>query len=471
MESKSFGGFIKNTFGGLVMKKGKLIAYFIFFMLAVTELHAKETLKWGMDSKKIKKKGKIEKIYQNYFCEILYLPKNSVFQNEYDECLLFSRDEGLISRLQKTDKNFESLLEENTQNNTKFEAVQKGISHVFIYEGELVEVKFDSNYFNERKSFLKPFPEANSFEVFALMMGFCDYIQKPYKNDFGEYESKGLVNFDGDGYISLQYAHNTYWNRFSSAHTFFNKNEVAISEILVPFVKSADAALEAQQKKDRELAYKKNPGPFGTWWEMNEKDLQYILTEKKKLSSKDTDIDDLNEKIGDYSSKYSLFKYTGSSIIKEFYPQKSVDLVSRYFAVFNAGKDLYQVFAVANHSRALTKKDIITYEKKNEMSFQELKTWLTELYGTPKEKNEKSVYWISEKGIKIELFSEDRLVKLYSMWDGKEYGGWDYYTCLVYTDMAKYRELLSAEKKALKKKEQEEADAARKKEEEQKSFF
>lgn len=441
------------------MKKGKLIAYFIFFMLAVTELHAKETLKWGMDSKKIKNKTNIEKIYQNDFCEILYLPKNSVFQNSYDEYLLFSKKRGLISRLQNTEKLFDNLLEEANQSNgkSKFEPISKE---------ERQNLKYDSFYFNERKSFLKKFPETNSFEVFCSLLGFCDYLQKPYKIDSGDFESKGLIDFDGKGYISLVLAtKNNSWN------DFFWENFYSINEIKKSFNDSVAVALEAQQKKDRELAYKKNPGPFGTWWGMNEKDLQYILTEQKNLSNKDTDIDDLNEKIGDYSSKYSLFKYAGSSIIKEFYPQKSVDLVSRYFAVFNAGKDLYQVLAVANHSRALTKKDMVSSDNKNEASFQELKRWLTELYGTPKEKSEKSVYWISEKGIRIELFSEDRLVKLYSMWDGKEYGGWDYYTCLVYTDMTKYRELLSAEKKALKKKEQEEADAARKKEEEQKSFF
>ena len=67
---------------------------------------AKDKLSWGMDSKKIKKKVTIEKSYSNDFCEILFLPKNSVFQNEYDEYLLFSKEDGLISRLQKTEMEF-----------------------------------------------------------------------------------------------------------------------------------------------------------------------------------------------------------------------------------------------------------------------------------------------------------------------------------------------------------------------------
>ena len=89
------------------MKK-LILSMFVLSLLSIS-CFAKEKLSWGMDSKKLKKKVNIEKSYKNDFCEILYLPKNSIFQNEYDEYLLFTNEDGLISRLQKKDTSYEDF--------------------------------------------------------------------------------------------------------------------------------------------------------------------------------------------------------------------------------------------------------------------------------------------------------------------------------------------------------------------------
>ena len=108
---------------------------------------------------------------------------------------------------------------------------------------------------------------------------------------------------------------------------------------------------------------------------------------------------------------------------------------------------------------------------KNQKKFSDLKLVLTEQYGSSKGNSDNTVFWITDKGIKIELLSESKLVKLYSYWDGKEYGGQDDYTCLIYTDMKKYNALLNSENELVEQEKQEQFEAAKKKENEQKSFF
>lgn len=147
-----------------------------------------------------------------------------------------------------------------------------------------------------------------------------------------------------------------------------------------------------------------------------------------------------------------FFSNAGKTSIKKFSPKKSVDSISEYYAVFDNDKGLYQVFSVVNHSRAYNLKEMTPSETKNKNAFTNLKSVLTEQYGIPKEVTKDSFYWLTENGIKIELFAKDFVVKLYNWFDGKEYGGHDYFTCLVYTNLKEYEELVSSEKIATEKK-------------------
>ena len=166
-----------------------------------------------------------------------------------------------------------------------------------------------------------------------------------------------------------------------------------------------------------------------------------------------------------------MFKYSGTTTIEEFIPQKYADSISEYYAAFDSSNGLYQVFTIVNHSRALNPKEIYEKGEKNQNAFKKMKSVLTEQYGKPIEKSNNSVYWMTDMNIKIELFSESKLVKLYSSWNGKEYVGQDDFTCLVYTDSKKYEALCSSEKKAIEKDKKEQSDAAEKKATMQKSYF
>ena len=211
-------------------------------------------------------------------------------------------------------------------------------------------------------------------------------------------------------------------------------------------------------------------GSFGTFWGMNKDDLYLICKKDSQLSKDLTDIRTLNEKLN-YSDYYTVFKYSGSMAMKKFVPQKRADSISEYYAAFDSSNGLYQVFTIVNHSRALNPKEMYENSEKNQNAFKKMKSVLTEQYGKPIEKSNNSVYWMTDMNIKIELFSESKLVKLYSYWDGKEYGGQDDFTCLVYTDSKKYETLLSSEKKAIEKDKKEQSDAAEKKATMQKSYF
>ena len=100
-----------------------------------------------------------------------------------------------------------------------------------------------------------------------------------------------------------------------------------------------------------------------------------------------------------------------------------------------------------------------------------MKAILTEQYGEPQKKDEMSLYWITNDNVKIELFGESKVVKLWSYYYGKEVGGYDDYTCLVYTDLDVYDSLCAKEQEMRESEAQKAKKAQEEKENQQKSYF
>ena len=475
------------TYTTLCIRKRFSIFIYCFLVLAVKSYAASAVLKWSMNIDSFEKKVPASVKYEDEYFTIAHLPKGSVYNNDYDEYLVFGKNvtysedkavlkskKELVRRIQKTDLSEKEF----------FNFIKTKYNRFYKYSEKLTsESETEYNVYEIKKNIFIPvnsitsrdileesfeeFPSKYSLEVIMSLLYNPSYDCKVFSDGRSTENLISAFFFENATYIVLDFDdHNGGFD--SKEFTYFIDYKYhKLKEIMSNFEENA---LSVRYKKAEKM-FMENAGPFGTAWGMNKNQLELICADHSKLSNKITDISSLNEKIEDYANYYNLITLAGATTIKKFSPKKSVDSISEYYAVFDSEKGLYQVFTVANYSRALTPKEMDSYSKKNGKSFSELKSTLTEQYGNPKENSKNSLYWITNKGIKIELFSEEKLVRLYSFWDGKEYGGMDYFTCLVYTDSAKYEKLVSAEKTIIQEKKEQEEAAAKTKDAEQKSFF
>ena len=479
-------------------KQISLLLISLLITSCVSSRWGSASLRWGMDLESFERTYITKEKIETDLYSIIYLPKNSIYKNEFDEYLLFANDiwissdsfsfkhkKRLIRSLLVTDFTLaeckEKLKELNSfsEKSEKYDCVEKE------FEFPLKELC------NEDDAILsfEDFPSENSIPVIFLL------LNQPYNYAMGYKNEKDLSrNYYGNSWTKESYEYftgiffkngknfilsydrdsNSFFYKLLGAYPeyFFRKlntryaDDIFLNQIADVYRKFL---VHIDQVKLSSLQ-ERIAGPFGTFWGMNKNDLYLICKKDSQLSKDLTDIRILNEKIN-YSDYYTVFKYSGSMAIKKIVPQKRADSISEYYAAFDSSNGLYQVFTIVNHSRALNPKEMYENNEKNQNAFKKMKSVLTEQYGKPIEKSNNSVYWMTDMNIKIELFSESKLVKLYSYWDGKEYGGQDDFTCLVYTDSKKYETLLSSEKKAIEKDKKEQSDAAEKKATMQKSYF
>ena len=478
------------------MKKriGILLLISLLITSCVSSRWGSASLRWGMDLESFERTYITKEKIETDLYSIIYLPKNSIYRNEFDEYLLFANDiwlssdssffkhkKRLIRSLQVTDFTLAECKEKLKELNT------------FSEEYE-IEKEFEfplKELCNEDDAVLsfEDFPSENSIPVTFLLLDQpynyaigsksgndvsrnyygSSWTHESYECFTGIFLKNGknfILSYDRDSnsfFYALLGAHPEYFLRQLNTRydddSFLNQ----IADVYRKFLVHID-----QVKLSR--LQEKMAGPFGTFWGMNKDDLYLICKKDSQLSEDLTDIRTLNEKLN-YSDYYTVFKYSGSMAIKKFIPQKRADSISEYYAAFDSSNGLYQVFTIVNHSRALNPKEMYENSEKNQNAFKKMKSVLTEQYGKPIEKSNNSIYWMTDMGIKIELFLESKLVKLYSYWDGKEYGGQDDFTCLVYTDSKKYEALCSSEKEAIEKDKKERSDASEKKATMQKSYF
>lgn len=464
-------------------KQISLLLISLLITSCVSSRWGSDSLRWGMDLESFERTYITKEKIETDLYSIIYLPKNSVYKNEFDEYLLFANDiwlssdssffkhkKRLIRRLQVIDFTLAECKEKIKKLNS------------FSKEYNQVEKEFEfplKKLCNEDDAILgfEDFPSENSIPAIFLL------LDQPYNYAIGYKDEKYLKSHSYVGLFGAgvghgggsEYCTGIFFKNGKNFILSYDSNSNSFFNVLYSYADYSNSRYYQQflvhidQVKLSRLQ-ERIAGPFGTFWGMNKDDLYLICKKDSQLSKDLTDIRTLNEKLN-YSDYYTVFKYSGSMAMKKFVPQKRADSISEYYAAFDSSNGLYQVFTIVNHSRALNPKEMYENSEKNQNAFKKMKSVLTEQYGKPIEKSNNSVYWMTDMNIKIELFSESKLVKLYSYWDGKEYGGQDDFTCLVYTDSKKYETLLSSEKKAIEKDKKEQSDAAEKKATMQKSYF
>lgn len=464
-------------------KQISLLLISLLITSCVSSRWGSDSLRWGMDLESFERTYITKEKIETDLYSIIYLPKNSVYKNEFDEYLLFANDiwlssdssffkhkKRLIRRLQVIDFTLAECKEKIKKLNS------------FSEEYNQVEKEFEfplKKLCNEDDAILgfEDFPSENSIPAIFLL------LDQPYNYAIGYKDEKYLKSHSYVGLFGAgvghgggsEYCTGIFFKNGKNFILSYDSNSNSFFNVLYSYADYSNSRYYQQflvhidQVKLSRLQ-ERIAGPFGTFWGMNKDDLYLICKKDSQLSKDLTDIRTLNEKLN-YSDYYTVFKYSGSMAMKKFVPQKRADSISEYYAAFDSSNGLYQVFTIVNHSRALNPKEMYENSEKNQNAFKKMKSVLTEQYGKPIEKSNNSVYWMTDMNIKIELFSESKLVKLYSYWDGKEYGGQDDFTCLVYTDSKKYETLLSSEKKAIEKDKKEQSDAAEKKAAMQKSYF
>lgn len=464
-------------------KQISLLLISLLITSCVSSRWGSDSLRWGMDLESFERTYITKEKIETDLYSIIYLPQNSVYKNEFDEYLLFANDiwlssdssffkhkKRLIRRLQVIDFTLAECKEKIKKLNS------------FSEEYNQVEKEFEfplKKLCNEDDAILgfEDFPSENSIPAIFLL------LDQPYNYAIGYKDEKYLKSHSYVGLFGAgvghgggsEYCTGIFFKNGKNFILSYDSNSNSFFNVLYSYADYSNSRYYQQflvhidQVKLSRLQ-ERIAGPFGTFWGMNKDDLYLICKKDSQLSKDLTDIRTLNEKLN-YSDYYTVFKYSGSMAMKKFVPQKRADSISEYYAAFDSSNELYQVFTIVNHSRALNPKEMYENSEKNQNAFKKMKSVLTEQYGKPIEKSNNSVYWMTDMNIKIELFSESKLVKLYSYWDGKEYGGQDDFTCLVYTDSKKYETLLSSEKKAIEKDKKEQSDAAEKKATMQKSYF
>ncbi len=436
----------------LVISMKKNAYVFLLFILTTVNCFP-ASLNWGMTLKNFEKKFNTELKYETEKYSIVYLPKKSPYNNEFDEYLLFvnsacfepkwENEKMLIRRIIYTDYSIDKCKEKIKKTNWHDDGYARKLK--FPLDDLCLEKDAVQNS--------ETFPSKNSFPVLLAL------LEKPYTyeifeqgnvtpkkerlnckfggKDHGYYSCTGLFLEDGKNLIILDHDYfdvikkDEYKYKDAKSDDGYTYRDAILKIIDVDTIKSFLATvrnIKEQKLKNSD----KIEGPFGTYFGMKENDLYLMCENNAKPVDGASKLEDQIE-----YSKY----YTIMGVIQKFVPRKSVDAVSQYYGFFDHENGLYQVFTIGNFSRAINIKEMETGYNDNEKSFSDLKTMITERYGKPKVKDKNFLYWILDKGVRIDLFSVDKEVELVNIFNGKKKMGWDCCTCLVYTDTMLYEKI------------------------------
>ena len=466
-----------------------IILFTIVLVLSVFSASAKkqkvEKLEWDMTYEKFCKKFDPKLKIDEELFSIVYLPKDSIFGNEYYEYLLFGKYEDskkkLIKRLQLTNSSEDEIRSKIRllYSNEAYIERESNLSKK-LKQGLLEYDSFDMQIITDRElldASFDVFPSLYSEQAIFLLMDYVYDFAICSSNSFDD-EPKSFHSKESD---ENEYCVGLFMNghnyllrgfeEWNAQHYFSQEIKDYIPRLITDFVKNSKKILESKMQN----TYQKK-APFGSFFGMRA-NLLYLIAAKDKYgnyaieSSAETDLGTLADKV-DYKDFYSLFEYAGKTTVKKFVPNKSADFVSEYYGVFDSNeKGLYQFFSIVNFDRTTDVKKMYENDNKNKNAFNKVKAILTEQYGEPQKKDEMSLYWITSDNVKIELFGESKVVKLWSYYYGKEVGGYDDYTCLVYTDLDVYNSLCTKEQEMRENEAQKAKKAQEEKENQQKSYF
>ncbi len=467
-------------------------------------------LQWGMSSEEVLEKVNIQLKYEDDYFEVLLLPKNSVYQNEFDELLLFCKEQGIdlkkkFGRLGLTRRliKLENVSWKEYYTSHDIRPVRYTFKSNSIRSPEQIRGSFEYIYyipdeqinnwetkcikaFDYSYGYYESFPSKFSLEIQALFNFYEDNYEHNYTIAGETYNAYyTLITNNNETFICVDsiysdnYGTYKYWevdpydkyenkipatkylrsikkefNEFSQSMKLKMKQE---AELLAQKEKEAKEELARQQ---RELAYKNNPGPFGTWWGMKKDDLQYIgeWVDNKNLYRSSTAVYRLLQK------KYDELYETEEGITEwvAFEPEKNSDRIILYNAIFDIKLGLVQVISVAfGETMNTSRVNNVLLQKNNcKQQFESIKSTLIDQYGIPVDSKDEYVYWITDKNTKIEL------IKTFSHYDAYDFDGRIYdfvadYVLLVYSSsdydntMQRIQLYRTEKEKKLKEKEEE----------------
>lgn len=463
----------------------------VFMMIAlVFDVFAKEKLSWGLSRKKIQKKANIELKYEDEHFEIMYLKKGSIYQNEFDEWLLFSKEAysfsetGLIRRLIKLEntnyKDFISMnnisaswvcLDSEPENIASIKKELKN-NNITLIPADIKLGTF-SPIFNISSAFYEEFPKKYSFEIQKIFASPPSHIISG--NSYIHYHYMGNILFekDSDFYILLEGENSRYFSREQKyAQPILDDFSKYVKEQVKNRDLKKEAQLLAEQKSQEEeqkriaeekrttfeFAQKDNPGPFGTLWGMKKEELDYIGKWRNSGLS------------GGAKSKYDELYDSEESITETvaFTPNKKSDNVEYYFGIFDKDLGLVQILCVIYDEAANTSvKDAwIKNEARAEQKYEKIKDIIIGQYGKPLKDESTYASWKEKKSCNIELIHKmTQTYKAYAL-DRHMYDFVSSYVWLIYSS-ADYEKTA----KKIKDYKQEEQEKIKKRQQEENSYF
>ena len=350
----------------------------------------KGNLSWGMSIKELKQNVYIEQIYEDEYCEIIYLPKNSFYENEYDEYLLFQKVEskkyspGLKLRLLKTEipyektKDFYSLSLSSSNLPSPTEFFNAEIKNSCLYHG--ITENFLADIF-------EIFPSKFSYEVQILLT---------------RASHRGLKSLEGIWYTNSTINDKDLATIFSHNNCLWLLIETDCEEC--KSFGDEDFILSHLYKTISENKSKKRPGPFGTWWGMTKTEIDLIDRYYKSrflYSSTGYIVEIDSESLFHFLLFRNLliqyYSYGENELeIIQLHPEKDNYLISKYYGIFDKEQGLVQIICICS-------------------KINELEAAIKNNYGEPITKTEGYIQWTTSSNIKVEIiYNENEKYLIYT---------------------------------------------------------
>ena len=291
-------------------KQISLLLISLLITSCVSSRWGSDSLRWGMDLESFERTYITKEKIETDLYSIIYLPKNSVYKNEFDEYLLFANDiwlssdssffkhkKRLIRRLQVIDFTLAECKEKIKKLNS------------FSEEYNQVEKEFEfplKKLCSEDDAILgfEDFPSENSIPAIFLL------LDQPYNYAIGYKDEKYLKSHSYVGLFGAgvghgggsEYCTGIFFKNGKNFILSYDSNSNSFFNVLYSYADYSNSRYYQQflvhidQVKLSRLQ-ERIAGPFGTFWGMNKDDLYLICKKDSQLSKDLTDIRTLNEKL------------------------------------------------------------------------------------------------------------------------------------------------------------------------------
>jgi len=415
-----------------------------FFILIISILivsvnsFAKDALEWNLTYDKFCKKVSIEKKFEDENYTVVFLPKDSIYNNNFDEYLLSEKNgkKKVLTRILES-------VPYGKNDCVKYAKDKYGDN--LLYSNQLY---YNSNsgigFFNKKlwNYFYKYYFTLPSAETklkdFYNMVGMPSFPSKYSPEVIFLTKIKNLSSFD-DAFFDSLYCGFVFLDKNSSYIITQNTQSNSESDDLDSIIKEVVNYTLKKEPQNIDELLQKSPAPFGLAWGLESDNLSVVTTKFEKVDYEDRFFTSEGKFLRDnihYSNYYDCYKIDKTEIFS-LEPKESENEIPFYFAFFDSYNGLYQLFTVPFYSLSY-EEDIFKCISSNKSEYEEIKRILSEKYGQPTIKNNAFVYWQLDNGVKIDLFIESKKTTVYDKSHKDGVLGNEDYTCLVYTNTTLY---------------------------------